>query len=180
MIIVEIVIILILIFAFVGGLIEGVVKSFFRLLGFIIALPITGFLYPFLAKILSFLPGENWENFISFIVILAILSTILYIIFFIPRKIMEKTPLNAGILRVIGGCLNILNSAIGLAVFALLVQAYPVMGWLEDVVTQSNILTWLVLHLGFIQVLLPESLHLVPTTMVSRSLLSIFNYPGLR
>ena len=87
---------------------------------------------------------------------------------------MEKTPLNAGILRVIGGLLNIFNSAIGLAVFALLVQVYPVMGWLEDVVTQSNILTWLVIHLGFIQELLPDLLHHTPTNVVSRFLLNIY------
>ena len=172
MIFVDIIIALILVFAFVGGLIEGIMKSFFRLLGFIIALPITGALYPFLARVLSFLPGENWENFISFIIILVILSTILYFIFFIPRKILEKISINIGILRLIGGCLNILNSAIGMAVFALLVQAYPVMGWLEDVVTQSNIFPWLVMHLGFIKVLLPGLFHYVPATVVDGSLLS--------
>ena len=169
MLLVDIIIVLILVIAFVGGLIEGAAKSFFRLLGLIIALPLTGILYPLLAGVLSFLPGENWENFISFIVILAILSTLLYWIFFIPRKFMEKISIEMGILRIIGGCLNILNSAIGMVIFTLLVQVYPVMGWLEDVITQSSILTWLVMHLEFVKVLLPELFRIMPAAVVSGS-----------
>jgi uncharacterized membrane protein required for colicin V production len=161
--------VLILAFAFIGGLIEGSVKSFFRLLGLVIAIPITGALYPFLASVLSFLPGENWENFISFIVILAILSTLLYLIFFIPRKFIEKISIDVGILRLIGSFINILNSAIGMVVFTLLIQVYPVMGWLEDVITQSSILSWLVMHLGFVKVLLPELFHIIPATVVNGS-----------
>ena len=166
MILVDIIIVIILVFAFVGGLIEGAVKSFFRLLGLVIALPLTGALYPLLASVFSFLPGINWENFISFIIVLAILSIILYLVFFIPRKFIEKISIESGILRLIGGCLNILNSAIGFVVFSLLVQAYPVIGWLEDVVTQSNILTWLVMHLQFVQILLPELFRNAPSTVV--------------
>lgn len=172
MIVIDIIIVIILVFAFIGGLIEGAVKSFFRLLGFIIALPLTGVLYPLLANVLSFLPGKNWENFISFIIILTILSIILYLVFYIPRKFIEKISIEIGILRLIGGCLNILNSAIGMVVFTLLVQAYPVMGWLEDVVTQSNVLTWLLMHLQFVRVLLPEIFQNTPATMVDRSLFS--------
>lgn len=169
MILIDIIIVLILIFAFIGGLIEGSVKSFFRLLGLIIAIPITGALYPLLANVLSFLPGENWENFISFIIILAILSTLLYLVFFIPRKFIENISIRMGILRLIGGCINILNSAIGMVVFTLLIQVYPVMGWLEDVITQSNILTWLVMHLEFVKVLLPELFRIIPATVVNGS-----------
>ena len=167
MLLVDIIIVLILVIAFVGGLIEGAAKSFFRLLGLVIALPLTGALYPLLASVLSFLPGENWENFVSFIIILAILSTLLYLVFFIPRKFVEKISIDVGILRLIGGCLNILNSALGLVVFTLLIQVYPIMGWLEDVIAQSNILTWLVMHLEFVKVLLPELFQIVPTTVVN-------------
>ncbi len=172
MVLVDIIIVIILIFAFIGGIVEGAIKSFFRLLGFIIALPLTMFLYPMLANILSFLPGQNWENFISFIIIVSVLSTIFYLIFFIPRKLIEKIWIKIDILRLIGGCLNLLNSAIGFVVLTLLIQTYPIMGWLEDIVTQSSVLTWLVTHLQFIQVLVPGLFNNVPARVIYRALLN--------
>ena len=50
---------LVLFFSFIGGLKEGVVKSFFSLITLIITIPLTGVSYRLLANILSFLPGEN-------------------------------------------------------------------------------------------------------------------------
>lgn len=165
---IDIIIVIILVFAFVGGLIEGAIKSFFRLVGFIIALPLTMLLYPLLANILSFIPGQNWENFISFFIILSILSVILYFIFFVPRKLIEKISFKIGIMRLIGGLFNLLNSAIGMVVFTLLVQAYPIIGWLEDIVTQSSILIWLVVHLQFVQLLVPGLYNDVPAKIIYR------------
>ena len=58
--IVDIIVIIILILSFVGGLKDGAVKSFFSLLALVIAIPLTGLSYRLLATILSFLPGTNW------------------------------------------------------------------------------------------------------------------------
>ena len=66
MILVDILVSIILFFSFFGGLKEGVVKNFFSLIVFIIAIPLTGLSYHLIAVIFSFLPGTNWENFIGF------------------------------------------------------------------------------------------------------------------
>ena len=67
MIWVSIIALIILFFSFIGGLKEGAVKGFFSFITLIIAIPITGMSYPLLADILSFLPGQDWENFIGFL-----------------------------------------------------------------------------------------------------------------
>ena len=147
---------LILFFSFIGGLRDGAVKSFFSLIALLIAIPLTGISYRLLANILSFLPGESWENFIGFFVTLALISIILYFVFLLPRRLIQKT-WNKGVpFRLVGGALNIFNSAIGIAFFALLVRAYPVFGWLKQAVMDSSILTWLVVNLSFVQTMLPE------------------------
>ena len=48
-------------------------------------------------------------------------------------------------------------TAIGMVVFTLLVIAYPIAGWLEQAVTGSGVLTWLVTNLGFVRAMLPEA-----------------------
>ena len=52
--------------------------------------------------------------------------------------------------------MGILNASIGMVVFVLAVEAYPVIEWLERIITSSGVLMWLVELLSFVQVLLPE------------------------
>ena len=156
MIWVNILAVLVLFFSFIGGLKEGAVKSFFSLIALLIAIPLTGISYRLLVTALSFLPGENWENFIGFFVTLALISIILFFVFLLPRKLIQKTWSKGVPFRLIGGALNIFNTAIGIVVFALLVRAYPIFGWLEQAVTDSSVLTWLVVNLSFVQAMLPE------------------------
>ena len=87
---VNILAVLVLFFSFTGGLKEGAVKNFFSLIALIIAIPLTRVSYHLLATILSFLPGENWENFVGFFVTLALISIILYFVFLLPRKFIQK------------------------------------------------------------------------------------------
>jgi len=156
MIWVNILAVLILFFSLIGGLKEGAVKSFFSLIALIIAIPLTGVSYHLLANVLSFLPGENWENFVGFFVTLALISIILHFVLLLPRKLTQKA-WNKGVLfRLIGGALNVINAAIGMVLFTLLVQAYAIIGWLERAVAGSSVLTWLVVHLSFVQAMLPE------------------------
>ena len=46
-----------------------------------------------------------------------------------------------------------------MVLFTLLLQAYPIIGWLEQAVASSSILAWLAMLLGFVQTMLPEVLH---------------------
>jgi len=81
---------LILFFSFIGGLKEGAVKNFFSLIALLIAIPLTGISYRLLANALSFIPGENWGNFIGFFITLALISIILHFVFLLPRKLIQK------------------------------------------------------------------------------------------
>jgi membrane protein required for colicin V production len=158
MAVVNIIIILVFFFSFVGGLIEGAVKSFFSLLSFIIAIPIAGQFYPFVANWLSFLPGRNWENFIAFFIVLVSAGILLSFVFYYPRKLMEETWKVGFLSRVIGGILNLVSAAIGVAVFALVLFTYPIVDWLLQAVSGSPIVEWLILNLDFIRGLLPDPL----------------------
>ncbi len=130
MIWVNILVVLVLFLSFVGGLKEGAVKNFFSLIALIIAIPLSGIFYHLLANILSFLPGENWENLIGFFATLALISIILHFVFFLPRKLTQKAWKRGVFYRLIGGALNLFNSAIGMVVFTLVILAYPTFGWL--------------------------------------------------
>ena len=141
MIFVSIIAILILIFSCLGGLKEGTVKSFFSLIALLIAISIAGISYHLLATLLSFLPGVNWENFFGFFITLALISAILYFVFLIPRKLIQQVWKKEGLFRLIGGALTVFNAAIGMVVFALVIRAYPIIGWLEQAVTGSSVPT---------------------------------------
>lgn len=156
MVIVSIFAYLILVFSFIGGIKEGVVKSFFSLITLVISLPIASKLYYLIASLLSFIPGEDWENFIGFFITLAIVSVILHFIFFMPRKILHKIFGGGCVSRPFGGVINLFNSAIGLTAFALVLLAFPVWGWLEQALRESAIMSWLVINLNFVQALITE------------------------
>ena len=158
MIWVNILAVLILFFSLIGGLKEGAVKSFFSLIALIIAIPLTGISCHLLTNILSFLPRENWENFVGFFVTLVLINIILHFVFFLPKRFIQKAWDKGILFRLIGGILNILNTAIGMVLFALLVQAYPIIRWLERAVAGSSVLAWLVVQLSFVQAMLPKML----------------------
>ena len=170
---VDILIGLVLFFSLIGGVKEGAVKQFFSLVALIIAILLTGISYHLLSAVFSFLPGENWENFIGFFVTLALISIILYFVFLLPRRAIQRVWRGGVFFRLLGGAFSILSTAIGLVVFALLVRAYPVFGWLEQVVTESNILTWLVVHLGFVQTMLSGVLKSTAPTAADGPLLDL-------
>ncbi len=153
---VDIIVALILLFSFIGGIMGGAVKNFFSLISLLIAIPLAGMFYHLLADLLSFIPGENWGNFLSFFIMLAVISIILHFIFLLPRKVAEKAWNKGFLFRLIGAIFNIFTAAIGMVVFTLVLHAYPIFGWLEEAVSDSSVLTWLVVHLSFIQAVLPE------------------------
>ena len=171
MILVDIIAVIILILSLLGGLKEGAVKHFFNLLVLIIAIPLAGFCYHLIAIVLSFLPGENWENFVGFFIALALISVILHFVVLLPRKIIQKLWKRGLFFRLLGGALNIVNAGIGLTVLTLAVGAYPIFYWLERAVASSNVLMWLVETMGFVQAMLPAAFQDAATLMVIRSLM---------
>lgn len=153
-ILISILAIIILFFSIVGGIKDGAVKSFFSLAILIVAIRIAGMYSHLIADILSFLPGNNWEGFIGFFIALALVSIILHLILLLPRRLIQKIWNKGFLSRIIGGALNLCNSAIGMVVFVLLIQSYPVIGWLEQAVVSSSVLVWLAVHLNFVTALL--------------------------
>jgi len=152
---IDIIVIIILILTFIGGLKEGAVKNFFSLVALIIAIPLTGLSYRLIASIFSFLPGTNWENFLGFFITMGIISVILHFIFLLPRKFIQKIWKKGCLFRLLGGVLNLFEGAIGLTVLTLVLRAYPIFDWLERWVSSSGILMWLVDKFGFVQAMLP-------------------------
>jgi uncharacterized membrane protein required for colicin V production len=156
MVIVSIIAVIVLIASFVGGAKEGVVRHFFNLVAVFIAIPLTGISYKLLATVLSFIPGENWEHFVGFFITFVIIIIMLHFIFLPPRKFFEKVWKKGCLFRIFGGLLNTFNAAVGLAVFFLVLRAYPIIDWLERAVTGSGVMIWLVNSLGFVAAMLPE------------------------
>ena len=156
MIWINIIAIIILLLSLFGGLREGAVKQFFNLVVLIIAIPLTGLSYHLLAKLFSFLPGENWGNFIGFFITLAIISVILHFIALLPRRLVQKIWRRGLLFRLLGGALNVVNASIGMVVFTLVLLAYPIFDWLERAVAGSAVLASLVEAFGFVQAMLPE------------------------
>ena len=147
---------LILILSIISGIKDGAIKSGLSLIVTLIAIPIAGSLYTMLARLLSFLPGDNWDNFVGFFIVLGLISVILQLLLLLPRKLIQKIWSKGFFNRLIGGILSLANAAIGLVVFALVLTAYPVWNWLVQAVTGSGVIIWLVTHLGFVQTMLPE------------------------
>lgn len=147
--------VLILILSFFGGLREGAVRQFFNLVVLVIAIPLTGVSYWLVARVLAFLPGENWENFIGFFIALALISIILHLIVLLPRRIVQKVWRRGLFFRLFGGVLNATNASIGMVVFTLVLLTYPIFDWLERWVSGSGVLAGLVDMFGFVQVMLP-------------------------
>ena len=156
MIWVDILAVIILFLGFFGGMKDGAVKNFFSLLAIIIAIPLAGLSYRLIATILSFLPGTNWENFFGFFITMGIIIAILQLITFLPRKFTQLIWKKGIVFRLLGGALNIFGAVIGMVVFTLTLEAYPIIEWLERAVVNSSVLIWLVEHLSFVQTMLPE------------------------
>ena len=162
---ISIIVLIILVISFLGGMKEGAVKNFFSLLALIIVIPLTGLSYHLIAIILAFLPGINWENFLGFFITFGIISVILYFIFLLPRKITQKIWKKGILFRLLGGALNLIGTIIGMTVFVLVLRAFPIFDWLERWVSNSGVLMSLVEAFGFVQAMLPEVFRQVVTTV---------------
>ncbi len=152
----DIIVLIIFFFSFIGGFKEGAVRTFFSLITLLIAIPTAGRFYHLVATILSFLPGKDWENFVGFFIAMALISVILQLIFFLPRRIAQSVWGKGMLYRLLGGALNLLNTGIGFVVLVLVLKTYPIINWLVEIVSDSRVLSWLVTVLSFVPTMLPE------------------------
>lgn len=157
MVLVDIIVVILLILSFLGGMKDGAVKTGSSLVALIISIPLTTFSYKVLASLLSFLPGENWGNFLGFFITMGIISLILHIVFFLPRKLIGAIWKKGVFFRLLGGALSLVGAIIGMIVFVLLVQTYPIFDWLARWVSGSDVLAGLVNAFSFVRLLLPEA-----------------------
>jgi uncharacterized membrane protein required for colicin V production len=150
-----------------AGLKEGAVKHFFNLVAVLIAIFIGGLYYHLIARLLSFIPGENWESFIGYFIAFAIVVVIFQLAALLPRKIINKIWKRGLLYRLLGGAMNVVNAAIGLTLFALVLNAFPIFDWLARWVAGSSVIASLVNIFGFIQVLLPEEFRVSALTVLN-------------
>lgn len=157
MLLLNIILGLIFVISFIDGFAGGLIKNFFSLIVFVIAVPLTGISYHLIAIALSFISGENWSHFISFFITLALYSIIFHFVFYLPRKYVQATFREGILMGVGGGIVNVFKAAMGIVVLLLVFHAYPVIRGLEPVLMESGVLTWLLGHFRFVQLLLPDT-----------------------
>jgi uncharacterized membrane protein required for colicin V production len=153
----DIIITILLIFSFIAGLKEGAVKAFFSLVGLIIAIAVAGHFSYLLINVLGFIPDYNWQHFIGFFGTLIIVLIILAIILFIPTRLIEGIWGKGVIFTILGGVFSILSFAISLILFTTIVNNYPIFYWLEQALSNSSIIDWLMGFSGVVYLLLPET-----------------------
>ena len=149
-IIIDLIVALILVFSFIGGLKGGAVREFFGLLAFIIALSLTGAFTAYIWGWMSFVPDYLWRSFFTFLVTMGIILLILHLVFLLPRYLLDKVWNGGFIWYALGGIFGLLNTALGLVLMVTLFDIYPVLGWLSDLLAASNLLNWLVSSFGSI------------------------------
>jgi uncharacterized membrane protein required for colicin V production len=145
-----------LLFSIFMGLREGAVKQLFTLLATLIAIPVAGISYERLAGWLSFIPGENWEGFIAFFIMMAVVSIVLNFVFILPGRALKKAWPGGLFYCVLGAIFSLVNAILGIVVFALVLHAYPIFSGLEQAVSGSPVVSFLVSVFGCVQAVLPE------------------------
>ena len=158
-------VVFILLVSLLAGLKEGAVKHFFNLIAVVIAVFVAGLAYHLIAGLLSFIPGENWENFLGFFISFAIIIAILHLAFLVPRRLIQKVWKRGLLYRLLGGGLNVIGASIGLVVFALVVFAFPIFDWLARWMDGSSILSFIINNFNFVSDLLPEEFQAAATVI---------------
>ena len=147
-IIVDLIVALILVFSFLGGLKEGAVKEFFGLLAFIIALAFTGAFMVYVVGWMSFAQDSLWRALLTFLVTMGIILIVLHLALLGPRYLLDRVWNGGFIWSALGGIFGVVNTALGLVLMVILLEIYPVFTWLSNWLAVSNILNWLVSSFG--------------------------------
>lgn len=157
MVIVSIIAVILLILSLIGGFRDGALKQAASFISLLVAIPLAGLCYHWLESLFSFLPGENWEGFLGFFITLGIIIVILQLIFWLLRKQLPRS-WNEGMLsRSVGAVIGFFSTAIGIVLFAVVLNAYPIFDWLQSAVSGSSVVSWLGSWLGFVSSWLPAA-----------------------
>jgi len=157
MAIVSIIAVILLILSVFNGFREGALKQVASFISLLAAIPLTGLCYHWLESLFSFLPGENWEGFLGFFVTMVIIMVILQLIFWLLRRRFEKLWREGMLFRSVGAVLGFFGAAIGMVLFAVVLNAYPIFDWLQRAVSGSSVINWLGSWLGFVPSWLPAA-----------------------
>lgn len=146
--IIDVVIALVLVFSFIGGLKEGAVREFLGLLAFIVALSLTGAFKAFVWGWLGFIQDSLWRDFFAFLVAMGIIMIVLHLVFILPRVLLAKVWNGGFIWNALGGIFGAVNTALGLVLLVVLLDMFPVLDWLGDMLAASGLMNWLVSSFG--------------------------------
>jgi uncharacterized membrane protein required for colicin V production len=153
---VDIIIFLILIFSFAGGIKEGAIKGMLSFLSLIIAIPVTGATSWWFTSVLNFIDDAVWQNFLGFLGTFVIISIVLGILLWLPRHFFEKFWDGGCIFGFAGGVFAAADAAVSITLLSMLIHTYPIFDWLDFALTNSVAVSWLVSNLGFIKLMLPQ------------------------
>ena len=156
MVLVSIIAVITLILNLVSGFREGALKQAASIISLLIAIPLAGLSYQWLAGLFSFMPGENWENFAGFFVTMGIIMVLIQLLFWLPRRHFEKVWKEELLFRSIGAVISFFSAAIGMVLFAIVLNAYPIFDWLQNAVSGSSVINGLGSWLSFVQSMLPS------------------------
>jgi uncharacterized membrane protein required for colicin V production len=143
-IIIDIIVALILVFSFLGGLKQGAPREMFGLLAFVVALSITGAFSNYVFVWMSFASDHLWRSLLTFVATMAIILIIMHLVLLLPRHLLDKIWSGGFLWSALGGIFSLINSALGLVLTVLLLGIYPVLDWLSSLLAASSILDWLV------------------------------------
>ncbi len=149
-IIIDLIVALILVFSFLGSLKQGAIREFFGLLAFIIALAFTGAFTVYVLGWMSFAQDHLWRALLTFLITMGIILIILHLALLAPRYLLDKVWNGGFIWSALGGIFGVINVALGLVLMVILLEIYPVLNWLSDLLAASGILNWLVTSFGSI------------------------------
>ena len=151
---VEVIVTILLVFSFIGGMFAGAVKAFFSFLALILSVLIAALCFQYLAAVLGFFSTGYWQGFFGFFIILLVVKIIFEILLFLPRQFIKAIWRKGILYRLLGGFFGLVETSLFLAVVALLIQTFPFWTFLEDAVNSSVTLEWLITKLGLVHWLL--------------------------
>jgi len=66
----------------------------------------------------------------------------------LPRHMLDNIWNGGFVWNALGGIFALINSALGMVLMVILLDMYPVLPWLNDLLDASNVLNWLVSSFG--------------------------------
>jgi uncharacterized membrane protein required for colicin V production len=109
---VDIIVALILVFSFLGGLKRGAPKEICGLLAFIVALSITGAFSTYVLGWMSFTSDHLWRSLLTFVITMGIIIIIMHLILLLPRHLLDNIWSGGFLWSALGGVLGLINSAL--------------------------------------------------------------------